>query len=320
MRDRLRASGFRLRKKGLRFFLLDFSGPSIFSLFTASFLLCFSTCLFITAGCYKAPTKKPYRVEEIARIMAQAKKASERGDSDRAISLYKEALRKARLIQDDRTSLIILINLSRLLTSKGQIEEAHEVIKAARALLERSEQLGSIYRITEDLKEELYLEEIGIDFLKKDLKTLSMKEDLKKPLLNSKNLSIRIRALNLYARIEILNERYDVAEAYLLESLKINNISMLERANTHRLLGELYSRTLKDRAEFHFLEALRIDKELALPEKIGLDLEMLGRYYRERGEFEKAEEYLHKALEIWQLRPDHERASKLRESLMELKK
>lgn len=285
-----------------------------FGVFTALLLCC------STIGCYKAPPQQPYRIEELTRLMEQAGRAVERGDSESAIGLYKEALKKARLTQDDRISLIILINLSRLLTSKGHVEEAQEIVNTAKSLLERSELYGQGEIITEDLKEELYLEEIEIDFLKKDLRALSSKEPLKNSLLNSKNLSVRIRALNLFARIGILNERYDEAEGYLLESLKINNISMLERANTHRLLGELYSRSNREEAEPHLLEALRIDKELALPQKIGLDMEMLGSFYRGKGNKEIAREYLQRALEIWQLRSDTDRASKIHQSLMELER
>lgn len=284
------------------------------SIFTALLLCC------STIACYKAPPKQPYRIEELVRLMEQAGRAVERGDSERAISLYKDALKKARLIQDDRNSLIILINLSRLLSSKGHIEEAQEIVNTARSLLERSEMYGQRGMITEDLKEEVYLEEIEIELLKKDLKALSLKEHLKNSLLNSKNLSIRIRALNLFARIEVLNAMYDRAEGYLLESLKINNISMIEKANSHRLLGELYARSQKEEAELHLLEALRIDKELALPQKIGLDMEILGSFYRDRGDKEMAREYLQRALEIWQLRQDPERASRLRESIMELER
>lgn len=272
----------------------------------------------LLGGCYKAPPQQPYRIEELARLMEQAGRSVERGDSERAISLYKEALTKARLLQDDRNTLVILVSLSRVLSSKLMIEEASEMIASAKGLLERSELLRT--GIPEDLKEEIYLEEITLDFLKRDLKALSLKEHLKNRLLSSKNISIRIRTLNLFARIEIFNERYDEAEGYLLEALKINNISMLERANSHRLLGELYSRSQNKEAEPHLLEALRIDKDLGLPEKIGLDMEILGRFYRDRGDKEKAREYLQRAFEIWQLRHDHERASKIKESLMELEK
>lgn len=275
--------------------------------------------IFITTGCYKASPKQPYRIEELMRLMEQAARAQERDDPERAINLYKEALKKARLLQDDRNTLIILISLSRLLRASSQIEEAQEIINTAKGLLERSELLRS-GTITEDLKEELYLEEIALDLLKKDIKALSLKEELKNSLLSSKNISIRIRALNLFARIEIFNERYDEAEKYLLESLRINNISMLERANSHRLLGEIYSRSQIEKAEFELLEALRIDKDLGLPQKIGLDMEILGSFYRNKGDKEKAREYLQRAFEIWQLKGDHGRASKIKQYLMELEK
>ncbi|MCX7794112.1 MAG: hypothetical protein N2257_06895 [Thermodesulfovibrionales bacterium] len=267
------------------------------------------------AGCYKAPPSEPYRIEELNRAMERAAKAFERNDTDMALSLYKEALKRARLVQDDRLTLIILINLSRLLISASNIEEANEVINTAKSLLRRSEVLG--LSIPEELREELYLNEIEIDFFKKDLQALGSKEYVKNILLSTKNVSVRTRALNLYARIEILNCRYEKAESYLLESLRINNFSMLERANSHRILGEVYAVSGKAEAEYHLLEALRIDKNLAIPEKIGLDMEILGRYYRDKDR-ERSREYLQRALEIWNLRSDRERIEEVQKLLIEL--
>lgn len=285
-----------------------------------TYILLISLC-----SCYKTPPQQPYRIEELNRLVERAGRLAEKGDIERAISLYKDALMKARLLQDDRLTLIILISLSRLLTSRAYINEAEELIKTARSLVEpldslnsRAEREGPEFFIPQDIKEELYLEEIRIAYLKKDLKTISEREDIKKLLLNSRYPSIRIRALNLFGAIAFEQQRYEESEGFLIESLRINEkISLLERANTHRLLGELYARSQRLEAVQHLLEALRIDKRLALPEKIGLDLELLGRFYKDRGDRQKARQYLQRALEVWQLRAD-ERLSKVKELLMEL--
>jgi|GEM_PF-1936090 len=278
--------------------------------------LFFSLMLLISA-CHRAPLREPYRTEELQRLLSQALRASERGDPERAIDMYKEALKLSRLLQDDRNTLIILISLSRLFTQRDQLEEAKDIISSAKALKERQ-----TVDLPYDLLEELQLEEARIEFLSGRFKESEM---LLNNLVNSKVLNIRIKALNIFGRIYLENKRYDEAERAFQSSLGINkSVLMIEEANSHRLLGKLYTLIIKDnpslvpKAEFHLLTALSIDRKLALPDKVGLDMEALGKLYREIADIKKAREYFMRAFEIWQLKGDKKRSEELKRVLEEI--
>lgn len=244
--------------------------------------------LLVLYSCHKAPTQQPFRITELNNLIVQANKLFERGKIQDAELLYKEALKKSRLIQDDNATAVILISLSRLYTSVDMIEEAKKCIITAVELSEKT-------HITESLIEEIIFEKARIGFiLNEDT------ESLLKGLINSKTVSIRIKSLNLLARLKIKKEQYYESERLLKESLIINReISKIEEANSLRLLGELYSKRDKKLAEKYLLKALSIDKELAIPEKIAIDMEALGRFYKTNGDKNSARKYFLNALEIW---------------------
>jgi len=298
----------------------------------------------ITASCYKEPPKEPYRIQELKRLIIDAERFSEK-DPERATALYKEALKKSRLLQDDKSSLIILLSLSRLLTSnleipQERIEEARDLVNSAKALLSRS-----IDEIPLELLEELRLEEARLILLSGKLPDggeltsatgVRVVEDLLKEIINSPSENIRIRALNLLGRLYIKKGLFDLAEKSLIESIKINNGNLkMEEANSHRLLGEVYMSKISmtngtvpgknftnfnfQQAEYHFQKALLIDRELGLPYKIGMDMEALARLYREAGDKRLAKEYYLRALEIWRLQESRERARSIEKDLEELR-
>lgn len=240
-------------------------------------------CLFILTGCYKASYSKPYAKEEVERLVLQANKAYERRDLNLAQKLYVEALKKAHIIQDDNATVIILISLSRLCTSMNQPEKAKEFIELADKFSEISTYTAS----------ELSFEKARLNFLTNDL-------DKAEELLKNTEFEslLKIKSLNLLARIKIKRESFDEAEEFLKEAINLNQgISKIELANSYRLLGDIYSNRDK-KAENYYLKALEIDKELALPEKIALDLESLGRFYEKWGDKERAKQYLLRAAEI----------------------
>lgn len=243
---------------------------------------------FIIQGCYKAPVEQPYRITELNSLILQANKAFERGQTERAKTLYMEALKKSRLIQDDNATVIILISLSRLYTSEKQIQEAKKLIDTAVELSKRAS-------LPEETTEELDFERARIGFIvNEDV------EELLKKLIISKLTSVKIKSLNLLARVRIKQNKNEEAEKLLNEALEINQkISRVEEANSLRLLGSVYSDRDKKRAESYFLRALEIDRELAIPEKIALDMQSLAIFYEKIGDQERAKEYFMRALEIW---------------------
>ncbi|WP_353683668.1 tetratricopeptide repeat protein [Thermodesulfovibrio sp. 3907-1M] len=244
--------------------------------------------LFIIQACYKAPLEQPYRIKELNSLILQANKAFERGQNERAKNLYTEALKKSRLIQDDNATVIILISLSRLYTSEKQIKEAKNFIDTAVELSKRAS-------LPEETIEELDFERARIGFIVNE----DVEEFLRKLTL-SEITSIKIKSLNLLARVRIKQNKNDEAEKLLNEALDINQkMSRVEEANSLRLLGIVYLDRDKKRAEDYFLRALEIDKELAIPKKIALDMQTLAIFYEKIGDQEKAKEYLMRAHEIW---------------------
>lgn len=251
---------------------------------------CFCVFLFslMLQGCYKAPVEQPYRTAELNSLILQANKAFERGDIERAKDLYHEALKKSRIIQDDNSTVIILISLSRLYTSIGQTEESKKFIDSAVELSKRTS-------LPENTIEELNFEKARIGFF--------LNENIE-PLLRKLSLSnftnLRVKSLNLLARLKIKQNKYEEAEKLLNNALEINQqTDKIEQANSLRLLGYVYLNKDNVTAEHYFLKALEIDKELAIPEKIALDMESLGIIYKNMGQKQKAKDHFLKALEVW---------------------
>lgn len=244
--------------------------------------------LILVYGCYKAPVEQPYRTAELNNLIFQANKAFERGNIQSAQMLYQEALKKSRLIQDDNATAVILISLSRLYTSTGQIEMAEKCVETAESISHR-------VSLPESIMEEIIFERAKTGFLlDKNV------EALLNSLINSSSTSMKIKSLNLLSRIRMKEQKYDEAEKLLNEALRINqNISKVEEANSLRLLGEIYCNKNRIIAERYLINALKIDKELALPEKIALDMEIIGICYKNLGEKQKAKDYLLRAVEIW---------------------
>ncbi len=245
-------------------------------------------CLTLMEGCYKPPLEEPYRINELNNLILLANKAFEKGQSERAEILYHEALKKSRIIQNDNATVIVLISLSRLYTSTGQIEEAKKFIDSAIKLSNR-------VSLPENIMEELSFEQARVGFLlNEDV------EQILKKLISSNSLNIRIKSLNLLARLKIKQHDYAEAEKLLNSALTINQkINKIEEANSLRLLGYLYLDKDNALAENYLLKALKIDKELALPEKIALDMEILAYFYKNTGRIDKTREFFNRALEIW---------------------
>lgn len=251
-------------------------------------LVILNTAFFLIYGCYKAPPERPYRINELNNLILQANKAFEKGQKERAKSLYNEALKKSRIIQDDNLTLIILISLSRLYASTGNIEESKKYIDTAIDLSKRAS-------LPHNIIEELNFETARIGFLLNE-----NVEPILSELIKSNSINIKVKSLNLLARIKIKQNKYNEAEKLLNEAITINQgKNKVEEANSLRLLGYVYLELNKKLAENYFLKALEIDKELAIPEKIALDMESLGIFYKSIGEKQKAKDYFLRAHEIW---------------------
>ncbi|GAQ94683.1 tetratricopeptide repeat-containing protein [Thermodesulfovibrio aggregans] len=258
----------------------------------------------IISGCYRAPVEQPFIIKELNSLILQANKAFQRGEIERAKNLYNEALKKSRLIQDDNATAIILISLSRLYSSESEIGEAKKFIDTAMELSKKA-------LLPENTIEELDFERARVGFLLNE----DVQELLKKLSLSKFN-NIKIKSLNLLARLKIRQNNYEEADRLLQHALEINQkIDKIEEANTLRLLGEIYSTKNQKQAESYFLKALEIDREIANPQKIALDMETLGRFYKNTGDKKKAKEYFIRAIEVWKALGKEEVVMKIEKEL-----
>ncbi len=254
------------------------------------FIRFYCICLFLFGlyGCYKAPLEQPYIITQRNNLILQANKAYQKGHIQQALRLYQQALKQSRIIQDDNTTVIILISLSRLYSSIDQIDKAKKIIDLATDISKKED-------LPLETVEELNFERCKLGF--------DLNENVEEELFNlskSSNVSLRIKSLNLFARIKIKNNELEKAEKLLRESLSANHdVSKIEEANSFRLLGEIYTKKDSQTAEMYFLKALAIDKDQALPLKIGLDYQMLAKFYESAKNTQKAKECYRKTIEIY---------------------
>ncbi len=250
----------------------------------------FYICLFIIAlyGCYKAPLEQPYIITQQNNLILAANKAYQKGHIQQAFALYQAALKQSRIIQDDNAKVIILISLSRLYSSINQIGDAKKMIDLAVDISKKE-------HLPLETVEELNFERCKLGFI--------LNENTEEALFNlskSNNAAIRIKSLNLLARIKMKNNEIEKAEELLRKSLSANHeVSKIEEANSFRLLGEVYTKKGSQMAEMYFLKALAIDKAQALPLKIALDYQMLAKFYESTKNTEKVKECYQKAIEIY---------------------
>ncbi len=259
-------------------------------------LILISLVFLMLSSCYKEIPRIPYRMELLHKEIASAYKAMERGDMEASIESYKNALYIARSIQDEKSEAIILLNLSRLYMKKGDIESAVLCLDLMNRLIESS---SMDEKTIMELKREYMLEMASMDILKGyNDNALSLLEIIINGNLSESFLG---RAMNLKARILIMKGDRVESERLLEEALRLNRASGLrvEEANTLRLLGDLNLIHNPVKAIDYYRDALRIDKSLALPEKIGMDLEKIAEGYERLNDREMVLNYLIKAYDVW---------------------
>lgn len=277
--------------------------------------LFFIAILLIFPSCYHEPPVAPHRVEILQREVNTAQKALKMNDTERAIQSYMNALKIARSIQDEKNEAIILINLSRLYTKKGNLDEAVVVLDSMERLLKFS---SIDQRTLNELREEYQFEVASINFLKglHDDALLILDNLIK----DTSRDSLKGRAMNLKARILIHRKNRLEAEKVLEEALRLNRDggSRLEEANTLRLLGDINLMDNARKAIDYYKDALRIDKSLAIPEKIGMDLEKIAEGYERLNDREMALIHLIKAYDVW-IEVSEESAMKVQKKIKEYK-
>jgi len=262
--------------------------------------------LFTLSGCGGAPAQKPSNAHIMASEYSQkAAKAVEKGDNEKALSYYMEALKINRSIENTEGIAVNLINMAAIYQKKGDILKARELIEIALSMPD----------ISAEARSEAAYEQAKIYLKEKD--TVKAKEWIDKSLSLYKG-PLEGARLNLTGRIAFAEGKYDEALATADTALKRNreNKQKTEEANSLRLVAEIKAQKgdYKGSREF-YLRALDIDKELGNSRKIAMNLRGLGALSLNNGYFQDAINFYMRAYEVSKNAGDTEDALKALELL-----
>jgi len=222
----------------------------------------------------------------------RAQRAVARGDLRRAAALYREALRVAESFEDFRSIGVNALNLAAVHQALSEPEAAHRALERVLAAPARFEE--PLVAQAAGLKTSLALQ----------ARELGAAEDwLKRAEGGCKPPACRIQTALLILRAQLTLERGAAGEsrsqaARALAASRAEN-SREEEANALRVDGRAAAAQGGHAEAVALLsQALAIDKQLALPYKIGLDLMALAETELMRGERQAARGYAQRALDV----------------------
>jgi len=253
--------------------------------------------VFLTACISGAPrTALTDQQRKIADINERALYSMDKGDTIIAEQMFSEALRLSASLDDREGQTVALLNMTRLSRRNNDIQTASDLADRAIKISEGTDMYS-------DALQEKALQELQAGRLESACKLAEMS-------LQKEPGPLKGRRLNLLARIACKAGKTEICRRYLEQALAANGSDILavERGNTLRLMGTLNSAGNRyEIAEQQLNEALRIDRDQAMPVKIAEDLEALAELYKRTGDQKKAESFM-------------ERAKRVRKSILESKK
>ena len=273
-------------------------------------LLCLAHGLAACGSAPPAQSDADTRRERLVDLNDHAQRAVARGDLRRAAALYREALRVAESFEDFRSIGVNALNLAAVHQALGEREAAHHALERVLAAPARFE--GPLVAQAAGLKTSLALQ----------ARELGAAEDwLKRAEGECRPPACRIQTALLILRAQLALERGATGEsrsqaARALAASRAEN-SREDEANALRVDGRAAAAQGGHAEAVALLnQALAIDKQLALPYKIGLDLMALAETELMRGERQPARDYAQRALDVSRAagnRPQQEAAARLLE-------
>jgi tetratricopeptide (TPR) repeat protein len=283
-------------------------------------LHCVALRLFVVAGlalvaaCAQQPGKPlPAREAEAIEANRKAELRFRSGDFDGAVQQYREALRIAQSIEDVDGIAANAINLSIAYQRLGKHAEARaslEPVLDQSRLSFPSARLAqaALRRAVLDFDERRYAN--AAEWLEKAAIWCGQQGCLPSAAIN-----------NVRGLLALEQGRTDAAAASARAALEASRESgdRVEAANALRLLGSVAIRAGDAATALAPLtEALAIDRELALPRKIYLDLVGLGRASALGGERAAARTYYERALAVSEADRDAQEAAEVRDLIRTL--
>jgi tetratricopeptide (TPR) repeat protein len=232
------------------------------------------------------------RRERMVELNDRAQRAVALGELQRAAALYRDALRAAEAVEDFHSIGVNALNLAAVYRALGEPEAAQRALDRVLAAPGRFE--AAFVAQAAGLKASLALNARELDAAGKWLKRAE--DECRPP-------ACRIQAALLVLRAQLALESGSAGQARAEASRALaasrSEGSREEEANALRVDGRTAAAQGSHAEAVALLsQALAIDKELALPYKIGLDLIALAETELARGDREAARDYAQRALDV----------------------
>lgn len=231
----------------------------------------------VATGCAGTPGKVlPAAQVEAIRHNSRGVEEVRNGHLDEAVVEFSDALRLHSSIDNAPGAAVALVNISRASRLKGDTRSAREASGRAEALIAGAPGLAG----------EVFFEQAKVELAANDLsraREFALRADKESPTAGAPSRK------NLLALVSFRGGVLEEARRYAEKALEGSSGSDNERANSHRLLGEiaLAGKEYAD-AGRHFAEALRYDKNIGAAVKIAEDLRGLSRAMEGKGELRTA--------------------------------
>ncbi|MBI4688827.1 MAG: tetratricopeptide repeat protein [Nitrospirae bacterium] len=215
-------------------------------------------------------------------------KAMEKGDYDKALDYYMEALKINQSIEHTEGIAINLINIGVIYQLKGRISEAHKFIDA----------VIFIQDVSDDIRSEAAFEKAKLYLKEKDIQ--KSKEWVSRSLSLNKGSREGSR-WNLLGRAAFVEGRYDEGLIFADTALVLNkkNNQRTEEANSLRLLAEINAQKGRyEESRMYYMNALELDKVQGNSKKIVHDLRGLGELALRQGSLQDALSFYKRAYDV----------------------
>jgi tetratricopeptide (TPR) repeat protein len=252
-------------------------------------------CLALgVAACGSAPLQSDadLRRERMVELNDRARAAVGRGELRRAVVYYREALRLAESVEDFRTIGLNSLNLAAVHQALGELEPSHRALERVLATPERFD--ATVIGEAEGRRSYIALQAGQLDVAEEWLRR--SEKNCQPPGCRRDTALVSLRALLTLER-GAAGEARKLAARSLAASRAQGNRE--EEANALRIDGRAAAAMgERDAATAALNQALVIDKQLALPHKIGLDLLALAEAALAGGGREAASDYARRALDV----------------------
>jgi tetratricopeptide (TPR) repeat protein len=255
-------------------------------------LLCLVHGLVACGSAPPEPSDVESRRERLLDLNDRAQRAVARGDLRRAEALYREAMRIAESFEDFHSIGVNTLNLAAVQQALGETGAAQRVLERVLTVPDRFEK--PLVAQAAGLRAALALQTGDLDAAANWLNRAEV--ECKPP-------ACRIQSALLVLRAQLALERGAAAESRELAARALAASraegSREEEANALRIGGRAAAAQGNHAEAIAQLDqALAIDKQLALPYKIGLDLIALAETELMRGERQAARGYAQRALDV----------------------